>query len=58
MKTLLKRIPTNTAGVFYKEIISKNNKVVDKVYFIRYTDANNKTKIKNYWEKIRWYHRG
>ena len=42
MKTLLKRIPTNTAGVFYKEIISKNNKVIDKVFLIRYTDANNK----------------
>ncbi|MEA1956019.1 MAG: hypothetical protein U9N02_05955 [Campylobacterota bacterium] len=42
MKTLLKRMPTNTAGVFYKEIISKNNNIVDKVFIIRYTDENNK----------------
>jgi len=34
MKTLLKRIPTKTAGVFYKEIISKNDKVIDKVFLI------------------------
>ncbi len=34
MKTLLKRIPTNTAGIFYEEIISKNNKVVDKRFKI------------------------
>ena len=46
MKTLLKRIPTNTAGVFYKEIISKNDKVVDKVFLIRYTDKNNKQRLK------------
>ena len=46
MKTLLKRIPTNTPGVFYKEIISKNNKVIDKVFFIRYIDANNRQKLK------------
>ncbi len=46
MKTLLKRIPTNTAGVFYKEIISKYNKVIDKKILIRYTDANNKQRLK------------
>ena len=32
MKTLLKRTPTNTAGLYYKEILSKNNKVIDKVF--------------------------
>lgn len=31
LKTLPKRIATKTIGVFYKEIISKNNKIVDKV---------------------------
>ena len=46
MKTLLKRIPTKTAGVFYKEIISKNDKVVDKVFLIRYTDENNTQRLK------------
>ena len=46
MKTLLKRIPTNTSGVFYKEIISKNNKVIDKVFLIRYIDINNKQRLK------------
>ncbi len=51
MKTLLKRIPTNTAGVFYKEIISKNNKVVDKIFLIRYTDANNKQRLKTIGKK-------
>lgn len=51
MKTILKRIPTNTAGVFYKEIISKNNKVIDKVFLIRYTDANNKQRLKTIGKK-------
>ncbi len=46
MKTLAKRIPTKTAGVFYKEIISENNKVVDKVFLIRYIDENNKERLK------------
>ena len=46
MKTLAKRIPTKTAGVFYKEIISENDKVVDKVYLIRYVDENNKERLK------------
>jgi len=32
MKTSSKRTPTKHAGVFYKEIISDSNKVVDKVY--------------------------
>jgi len=51
MKTLLKRIPTNTAGVFYKEIVSKNNKIIDKVFLIRYTDANNKQRLKTIGKK-------
>jgi len=51
MKTLLKRIPTKTAGVFYKEIISKNNKLIDKVFLVRYTDENNKQRLKTVGEK-------
>ena len=46
MKTLSKRIATKTAGVFYKEIISENDKVVDKVFLIRYIDENNKERLK------------
>ncbi|WP_419763970.1 MAG: tyrosine-type recombinase/integrase [Arcobacter sp.] len=46
MKTLPKRIPTKTAGVFYKEIISENNKVIDKVFLIRYVDENKKERLK------------
>ncbi len=42
MKTLLKRIPTNKASIFYKKIVSKNDKVIDKIFLIRYADANNK----------------
>ena len=46
LKTLPKRIATKTTGVFYKEIISKNNKVIDKVFIIRYIDENNKERLK------------
>ena len=45
MKTRSTRIPTNTKGVFYKEIISKNSKAVDKVYSIRYLDENNRDRL-------------
>jgi len=45
MKTSSKRIPTNTKGVFYKEIISKKAKLVDKVYSIRYVDENNRDRL-------------
>jgi len=41
-KTLKKRIPTNEKGIFYKSIIDKKNKEVDKVYFIRYRDSDYK----------------
>jgi len=46
LKTLPKRIATKTTGVFYKEIISKNNKVIDKKFLIRYIDENNKERLK------------
>jgi len=55
-KTLKKRIPTNEKGIFYKSIIDKNNKEVDKVYFVRYKDNNNKDtliRIGKYSEGIR-----
>jgi len=45
IKTSSKRIPTNTKGVFYKEIISKKAKLVDKVYSIRYVDENNRDRL-------------
>ncbi|MEA3384609.1 MAG: site-specific integrase [Campylobacterota bacterium] len=40
LRTLNKRIPTKVNGVFYKEIIDDKNKVVDKVFLIRYRDKN------------------
>ncbi len=56
MKTSTKRTPTKHAGVFYKEIISDSNKVIDKVFIIRYVDENGKErqkKIGTYKEGIR-----
>ena len=44
LRTLNKRIQTKINGVFYKEIIDENKKVVDKVFLIRYRD-NNKDKL-------------
>ncbi|CAA6813530.1 MAG: site-specific recombinase, phage integrase family [uncultured Campylobacterales bacterium] len=44
LKTLSKKKSTNENGIFYKEIINENNKVVDKVFIIRYRD-NNKDKL-------------
>jgi integrase len=46
LKTLPKRHATKTEGIFYKEIIdlNKKNKVVDKVYIIRYRE-NDKDKL-------------
>lgn len=46
MRTSSKRTPTKYAGVFYKEIISDSNKVVDKVYIIRYVDEDGKERQK------------
>jgi len=40
LRTLNKRIPTKVNGIFYKEIIDENKKVVDKVFLIRYRDKN------------------
>lgn len=45
--TSSKRTPTNTEGVFYKEILNADNKSVDKMYGIRWTDENGKSKLKN-----------
>lgn len=38
LKTLSKKIPTKVEGVFYKEIVNDYNKVVDKVFLIRYRE--------------------
>ena len=44
MKTTVskKRTPTNTDGVFYKEIFNSDGKVVDKKFIIRWIDENGK----------------
>jgi len=41
-KTLPKRHTTGSEGIYFKEIISDKNKVIDKVYVIRWRDENNK----------------
>ena len=38
LTTLNKKISTNEEGVFYKEILNENLKVVDKIFLIRYRD--------------------
>jgi integrase len=35
-KTLSKKNPTSENGIFYKEIINENDKVIDKIFLIRY----------------------
>ncbi|NCO00634.1 MAG: hypothetical protein GW906_02205 [Epsilonproteobacteria bacterium] len=45
MKTLSRRVATKTAGVFYKDIVSHTNSVVDKVFIIRYKDINGRDKL-------------
>ncbi|WP_428737438.1 tyrosine-type recombinase/integrase [Sulfurimonas sp.] len=40
LKTLSKKIPTSENGVFYKEIIDENSKVVDKIFLIRFREDN------------------
>ncbi len=38
LKTLSKRISTSENGIFYKEIVNENGKVVDKIFLIRYRE--------------------
>jgi len=45
-KTLPKRHTTNSEGVYYKEIVSDDNKIVDKIYLIRWRDENGKELLK------------
>lgn len=45
--TSSKRTSTNTEGVFYKEIFNADNKAIDKMYGIRWTDENGKSRLKN-----------
>lgn len=45
MKTLSRRVATKTAGVFYKDIVSHTNSIVDKVFIIRYKDINGRDKL-------------
>jgi len=39
LKTIQKKISTKNEGVFYKEIVNVNNKVVDKIFLIRYREG-------------------
>ena len=43
-KTLNKRIPTSSEGIFYKQIVSEEGKEIDKIYGIRYRE-NGKDKL-------------
>ena len=38
LRVLNKKIPTKEEGVFYKEIVNENLKVIDKVFLIRYRE--------------------
>lgn len=46
MTVLSPRIATSQAGVFYKEVVNDENKVVDKVFLIRYKDETGQDKQK------------
>lgn len=46
MTVLSPRIATTQAGIFYKEVINDENKVVDKVFIIRYKDEIGRDKQK------------
>lgn len=46
MKILNKKIPTSATGIFYKEVINNENKVIDKVFIIRYKDEIGRDKLK------------
>lgn len=43
-RILLQKIPTSEKGIFYKEIVNQENKVVDKIFLIRYR-YNEKDKL-------------
>ena len=38
LKIIQKKILTKHEGVFYKEVINENDKVVDKIFLIRYRE--------------------
>jgi len=40
LKTINKKIPTKEEGIFYKEVVNEKNKVVDKIFLIRYREHN------------------
>ena len=46
MTLLDKKIPTSATGIFYKEIVNTEKKVVDKVFLIRYKDEIGRDKLK------------
>ena len=46
MKVLSPKIPTSYTGIFYKEIVNNDNKVIDKVFLIRYKDEIGRDKQK------------
>ena len=46
MIVLSPKIPTSYTGIFYKEVINDDKKVVDKVFLIRYKDEIGRDKQK------------
>jgi hypothetical protein len=52
MKVLSPKITTSQAGVFYKEVVNDENKVVDKVFLIRYRDEIQHVTYKNKSQRI------
>jgi len=46
MTVLRPRIPTSHKGIFYKEVVNNDNKVIDKIYLIRYKDESGRDKQK------------
>jgi len=46
MIVLQDRIPTSHKGIFYKEVVNNDNKVIDKIYLIRYKDESGRDKQK------------
>jgi len=55
LKTIQKKISTKDEGIFYKEVVNENNKVVDKIFLIRYREnyADKQMTIGKFSEGIR-----
>ena len=55
LRTVQKKISTKDEGVFYKEVVNENNKIVDKIFLIRYREnyADKQMTIGKFSEGIR-----